>query len=197
MRMFRLQILALTLFAAVSLKASTPTVTLYPPVDPITKKYSEGKSCFSFKRGLLKEVTNSNNDWDLGYGFLSIDQQDWFRLHFARENRSVIKDLGQLKWDEPLTIPVLEPRPTVPNGQKPSVTIDASGDTGKAWAQNTQIFAKVVLGHMYLLHVKDEANDFYVMFRVEDFEQNKRCMISWRMIPAPKASEGSQHSHPF
>lgn len=173
--------------AATHLGASTPTVTLYPPTDPVTKKYDEGKSCFSFKRGLLKEVTRSTTDWDLGYGFLSIAEEDWFRLHFAPENRSVIKDLGQFNWDEPITVPVLEPRPPVPKGQQQSITIDSSGDTGKAWAENTRIFAKVVLGHMYLLHIKDESDDFYVMFRVEEFEQSNHCTISWRFVSPPKA----------
>jgi hypothetical protein len=92
--------------------ALAQTVTLSPPHDPTTKKYDEGKSCFSFKLGALKEVVlkqTKRNDWDLGYGFLSIGGQDWFRLHFA--SRSVIKDLGELKWDDPVTVPPLEPLP--------------------------------------------------------------------------------------
>src|SRR5215472_3849385 len=96
------------LLTAVLLSASTPNVTLYPPVDPVTNKYDEGKSCFSFKRGLLKEVTRTN-DWDLGYGFLSISEEDWFTVHIPAVNRSVVKDLGELNWDQPVTVPVLEP----------------------------------------------------------------------------------------
>src|SRR5262249_4317432 len=87
--------------------ALAQTVTLSPPFDPDRKKYDEGKACFSFKLGLLKEIVlkeTKRNDWDLGYGFLAIDGQDWFTLHFA--SRSVIKDLGELNWDSQVTVPV-------------------------------------------------------------------------------------------
>lgn len=185
MKVTRFATFFIALFAALTLSASTPTVTLYPPLDPTTKKYDEGRSCFSFKLGLLKEVTKDNNDWDIGYGFVAIDNQGWFRLHFAAENRSAIKDLGSHNWDEPVSVPVLAPRPPLEKGKEEHIAIDASADTHKTWAKNTQIFAKVVLGHMYLIHVKDDTTDFYVMFRVEEFEQHKYCKISWRPIPAP------------
>jgi hypothetical protein len=166
--------------------AVTPAqvVTMYAPMNPETKKYNEGKSCFNFKLGLVKEATKGNQDWDLGYGFLAIDNQDWFVLHYGDENRSVIKDLGELKWEDPLNIPILEPLPPVEKGQHRQITIDSSGDTHKAWAQSVPNFAKVFLGHIYLMRVKNEIEDFYVMFRVEDFEQRKRCAISWRLAPS-------------
>src|SRR5690242_11267489 len=110
MKILFYRVLCVLLTAAVCLSATTPTVTLYPPVDPITKKYDEGKSLFSFKRGLLKETTKSTSDWDLAYGFMVVNQEDWFGLHFGSENRSVIKDLGKFNWDEPFPVPVLELR---------------------------------------------------------------------------------------
>jgi hypothetical protein len=170
--------------------APSRTVTLRPPLDPVTKKYDEGKACFSFKLGMLKETVlkeTKKNDWDLGYGFVAISGEDWFRLHFAA--RSVMQDLGELDWDNPGTIPALEPLPPVPDGERRQVTIDASGDTHKEWAKTTRSFAKVILGHMYVLRVKYDASDFYVLFRVEEFEQNKRCTISWRVIPPPEVEE--------
>ncbi|HEV3041200.1 MAG TPA: hypothetical protein VHA33_25765 [Candidatus Angelobacter sp.] len=184
-----LRFLSIVILSAFCLSASTPTVTLYPPVDPVTKKYDEGKSCFSFKRAQLKEITKSNFEWDLGYGFLSIADEDWFTLHFKNVNRSVIKDLGELDWDKPFPVPMLEPRPPVETGKQPKVTIDSSADTHKAWAAATQDMAKVVLHHMYVLHLKDDADDFYVMFRVEELEQHTRCAISWRRVDAPKPQE--------
>jgi hypothetical protein len=45
------RILTIILLSTIGLGASTPMVTLYPPADPVTKKYDEGKSCFNFKRG--------------------------------------------------------------------------------------------------------------------------------------------------
>ena len=47
-------------------------------------------------------------------------------------------------------------------------------------------FEKVVLGNMYVMRVVDENNDFYVLFRVDEFESGKRVKFSWKRIPAPK-----------
>lgn len=180
-----LRVAIIILLGAISLLASTPTVTLYPPMDPASKKYDEGKSCFSFKRGLLKEITKSDFEWDLGYGFVSINDEDWFTLHFGRDNRSVMKDIGELDWDKPITVPLLEPRRLVENGKENPVTIDASADSHKAWAAATNSMAKVALHHMYALHLKDGTDDFYVLFRVEDLEPHKHCTLSWRRADAP------------
>lgn len=182
-----LQVAIIILLGAVCLLASTPTVTLYPPMDSVTKKYDEGKSCFSFKRGLLKEITKSDFEWDLGYGFLSVGEEEWFTLHFGRENRSVIKDMGEFDWDKPITIPALEPRPVIEKGSEKPITIDASADTHKAWAAPTNNMAKVALHHMYALHLKDATDDFYVLFRVEELEPHKHCTISWRRADVPGA----------
>src|SRR5215831_8889398 len=105
MRILALRILAIILLSAMHAAAFTQTVTLRPPRDPVTKKYDEGKACFSFKSGLLKEVTKK--DWELGYGFLRISEQDWFTVNTSRESRSVIKDLGELKWEDSFTVPPL------------------------------------------------------------------------------------------
>jgi hypothetical protein len=137
---------------------------------------------FSFKRGALKEVTKSAKDWDLAYGSMSIGDEDWFSLHFGPDTRTVIKDLGEFRSQDTFDIPVLEPRPPVDKSkwQPTIITSDVHG----AWTRTGE-FAKVILNHMYLMHVKDEWSDFYVMFRVDEFEQHKRCTISWRLFPAP------------
>jgi len=41
---------------AVCATALAQTVTLVPPVDPDTKKYDDGRSCFNFRLALLKEA---------------------------------------------------------------------------------------------------------------------------------------------
>jgi hypothetical protein len=177
---------------AVCANTVAQTVTLVPPVDPDTKKYDDGRSCFNFRLGLLKETVvkqTKKNDWDLGYGFLAIAEQDWFVLNRSAENRSVIKDLGERSWDNPGTIPTLEPLPILPKGERRQITVDSSGDTHRTWAKTTNLFAKVLVGHMYVLHIKNENDDSYVLFRVEELEQGKRCTISWRRIPSPEEQE--------
>lgn len=190
MKIFVSRILAVVAFSTICAAALTQTVTLVPPLDHATRKYDAGKSCFNFKLGQLKETAlkeTRSNDWHLGYGFLAIGDEDWFILHSS--TRSVIEDLSDRNWDNLGTIPVLEPLPPFPKDKPRQIVIDSSGDTHKTWAKATKIFAKAALGHMYVLHVKDDADDFYALFRVEELEQNKRCTISWRRIPSPEPPE--------
>lgn len=158
-------------------------VTLVPPVDPVTKKYDEGKATFSFKFGLTKKDTHG--PYDLGYGFLSISDEDWFRVNNLGLNRTVMKDLGELGWHDSFIVPVLIPLPHIEKDEHRVITVDASADTHKQWAELSSTFAKVALGHIYLIHVKTEIDDYYAMFRVEDFKQQAFCKISWRLLPAP------------
>lgn len=165
------------------------TAVLQPPHDKATGTHNEGRACFSFKYGVRKDAFNGDPplvDWDLGYGFAAINNQDWFILHNSNENRTVIRDLGQLNWSDSIEAPRLEPLPLLPKGQPRNVVIDTSGDTGKLWAKTTRIMAKVVRGHMYLMRIKDEETDFYALFRVDEFEQGSYCRISWKLIPSPK-----------
>jgi len=182
---------ALSTVCGVALAQPVRTVTLVPPVNPVTKKYSEGKSCFNFKLGLLKETLpkgiRKDAEWDLSYGFMSINYEDWFILHYA--SRSVIQDLGERDWDHPGVVPVLEPLPPFSKDKPREVTIDASADTHAKWARATHNMAKIVQGHMYALHVKNDIDDFYVMLLVDQLEQQKRCAISWRLVPAPAAQD--------
>ncbi|HEX8282731.1 MAG TPA: hypothetical protein VF588_05225 [Pyrinomonadaceae bacterium] len=54
------------------------------------------------------------------------------------------------------------------------------------------IFAKAVAGHMYVLHVVDEREDFYVLFRVESLVRGDNCTITWKRIPAPPAESAGR-----
>ena len=49
------------------------------------------------------------------------------------------------------------------------------------------MFVKAIVGHMYVIHVVNETDDFYVLFRVEEIERGSKCTISWRRVPAPTA----------
>jgi hypothetical protein len=183
MAILRLRLLPIILLVAF-FPAIAQTVTLYPPMDRDTKKYNEGKACFSFKYGLLKEVVKG--PCEFGYGFLSVSEEDWFTIPQINGVRTVMKDLGEHQWNEEIAVPVLEPLPEQPKGKPRDITVDASADTHKKWAAQTSIAAKVAIGHIYLVHVKDETADFYAMVRVEELEQQKHCTISWRLVPTPK-----------
>jgi hypothetical protein len=82
-------LLALTFYGSVTIgrteniqqninSAALQTVTLYPPHDKTSGKFDDTKACFSFKLGRYKLPDSA--DWDLGYGFVSISNEDWFRV---------------------------------------------------------------------------------------------------------------------
>ena len=161
--------------------------TLYPPHDKRSGKYDETRACFSFKLGMNK-LPNSI-DWDLGYGFMQIANEDWLRVGAGTaDQRSVMKELGAHNWSDSFDLPALEPLPQLKEGERRQITVDSSADTHDAWAKSTTQFAKAKVGHMYLMHVKNDGADFYVLFRVDQLEQGEQCTISWKLIPTPERS---------
>jgi hypothetical protein len=91
-----------------------------------------------------------------------------------------------LNWFDDYKIPVIVPLPKLEDGKKRNITVDSSGDTGKAWARENGIFVKAVVGHLYVMHVKDNDSDIYVMFRVESIERGDNCTISWHIVTSPE-----------
>lgn len=221
---FRRSILAL-LFGVVTIGSAAIShgqnpVTLYS----INKHRGEQRVfCMNFLSGAMGY---SGKPCDLRYGSLYVgDHLDWFESSGALGNRSVIKDLGELSWDEEFTIPVVQPLPKLRPGEQRHVTIDASGadgdegrpgedgrdgiggdgrlpSNGPTSTAKTSAparpkrdgklrvdpkFVKAIPGHMYVIRVVNEVDDFYVAFRVEEVERGSNCTISWRIVPAPLA----------
>ncbi len=161
-------------------KTSLQTVSLY---SPLSSKYDDTRAWFDFERG----ERTSKPTADLEYGCLRIGEDyDWFGVSQAKENRSLIRDLGELNWSDDYEVPVIEPLPKLEDGKTPRIIIDSSGDTGKAWAKSNGMFVKAIVGHLYAMHVKDTDSDFYVLFRVESIERGENCTISWKLADAPE-----------
>jgi hypothetical protein len=66
--------------------------------------------------------------------------------------------------------------------EKPTAAAKAKRD-GKPLVD--PVFVKAVLGHMYVIHVVDNARDLYALVRVEALERGDNCTVSWKLIPAP------------
>jgi hypothetical protein len=47
------------------------------------------------------------------------------------------------------------------------------------------MFVRAIPEHIYVIHVVDDARDFYALFRVEALQRGDQCTISWKLIPAP------------
>ncbi len=169
--------------------SSLQTVTLYAP---LANNHDFSRAFFDFERD--KRGTQSKHD--LFYGSMRIGEDyDWFSASQATDNRSLIRDLGELNWNDTFEVPVIEPLPKLEKGKRRSFTVDSSGDTGKAWAKSNGIFVKAVVGHLYVMHAKDSDSDFYVLFRVESIERGESCTISWKLTDASeKQSSGKDRA---
>ena len=172
--------------------------------------------CLNFRSGPSRS-TAEPCDLRYGSLYVGNDH-DWFQSSGARGHRSVIKDLGSLNWDQAFTVPVVTPLPKLQPGEQRKIAVDASGadgadgapgvdgdgglrprllETGSARPARSRLdgkprvdsmFAKAIVGHMYVIHVVHDTDDFYVVFRVEEVERGSSCTVSWRFVPDPALS---------
>jgi hypothetical protein len=125
------------------------------------RKYDDyEKATFSFQHGLRDDPKNvTHNDWDLLFG----NGDDVFDVTMVVD-RSRIRDLGAIDMDSLETIPAL-PAYETPTREKS---------------------LPAVVGHVYLVHTKDNNSDLYAIFRVEWLEPGDSCMIRWKVVPSPE-----------
>jgi hypothetical protein len=121
-------------------------------------------ACFSFEFGTNGEAALplTRNDWDIQFG--NSPDKDQFNVSMVGDDRSRIMDLGALNWSDNFQVPQLTPQP-VP-AIEPSVT--------------------AVVGHMYVVHTKDNDTDLYALFRVEALNPLKSVTITWKSIQSPQ-----------
>ncbi len=89
-----------------------------------------------------------------------------------------MKDLGTLDWPQVTSVPVLPARAAPLTG--------AIRFRARTFVAPEGSIVHAVPGHMYVLHVKDEGADYYVMFRVEEVTPAGECRMSWKRVPSPE-----------
>jgi len=172
------------LFAALGLNAfgatRSGTATLY---SPLKYKHEFNRASFDFSAGRLGTTTA----WQLMYGNLHAgDDWDWFATSGSAGERSVIRDLGLVRWSRRLHVPVLEPRPQLQPGQHEVVTVNTSGGEYDEWRDQNARFVRAVVGHTYALHVKNLSDDYYVLLRVDDIQRGDHCAFTWKRVKSPR-----------
>ncbi len=218
-------VVSLLATAAFAQGARVPPETNKVTLFAVNRYHSESQSCLKF--------APVSRGCHLRYGSLYAgDDWDWFDTASARENRTVVRDLGYLDWSDDFNVPVVAPFPKLLPGQQRSVTVDVSGADGAdglpglpgrdgADANGATlvkhaneaavvpqpvssrpkrdgkpkidpVFAKAILNHMYVVHVVDEVNDFYVLMRVEAVQRGDSCTVSWKVVPNPEAKLASR-----
>ena len=261
-------ILALSQIASVALAQTKPpdgltTLTLHspkkykvknaPPLPgrPDTWAYDVTRAYFDFSTGEFAAFGR----YDLSYGTLSDGHDDWFVVGIADDERTVIKDLGQLGWNDKFKAPIIPPLPELKTGEHRYFTINGKGPSqglpssirgapsardqyidvplnglpavpesnagagripdrlqfppsepqskpGKVGTGNLEmrmaigprnlessrpapLLARVLPGHLYLLHIVKPQSDFYVLVHVDQLIPGDNCTISWKRIPSP------------
>lgn len=79
-----------------------------------------------------------------------------------------------MNWSDIVEIPLL-PASTELEG----LIIPSKGHEG------SPNLARVVGGHLYVVHSKDRDSDFYTLFRVDNLVPSDQVTISWKGVPSP------------
>lgn len=145
------------------------------------------KANFNFQLGVRGDSVSpkTGNVYDIRYGGYSYNgDNDWIDVPIAHGSRSKIIDMGALDWADVFDVPVLHPSPEPYGGGRRSSF--GNGRVFQSWPEDTMV--KPAVGHMYLLHTKDNERDFYVMFRVEALKSGDEVTISWKVVPSPEGN---------
>ncbi|HVG29831.1 MAG TPA: hypothetical protein VM864_09050 [Pyrinomonadaceae bacterium] len=126
--------------------------------------------------------TQRRQRYDIRYGGASLNGDDnWLDVAERRGARSMIKDLGEMQWSEVSLVPILPASPYPHDG-----SLSYSFRRGVAKISPEGVVVRAAVGHMYVVHVKDQEADYYVMFRVEAIEPKGECTLSWKRVPSPE-----------
>lgn len=189
--------LALVVCAAHQARAQEEDLSIIPAKTATLFSQIEHKdfdrASFSFELGVLgdKKLLERRTHYDLRFGGVRVDNYDhWFDVGRGSGTRSQLKDLGELNWPDLYHVPVLFAN-AVPHDGLTGYKHD-KGRVVEITPANVNV--KAIAGHMYVLHVKDEKSDFYVLFRVESIKPEGECTISWKRVPSPVADQPTADS---
>ena len=144
-----------------------------------------GRAAFDFKEAIRSDHKDwrkrTRNQYHLLYGNHRVSgENDWLAVTENEDGRDRIKDIGEVEWAD---LCCATPLPTPPRGLG-GVRIPSRGESFESSSE--QRVTKAVKGHMYVVHVKNKSQDFYVMLRVEELEPGDHCTISWKLMPSPE-----------
>jgi hypothetical protein len=150
------------------------------------KQQSYEKSVFNFEYGVRGDAEFPEHRlvrYDIRYGGMSDGGDDrWLEIVYGRGVQSMIKDMGEMSWPEIYHVPILFASPDSHTG----MLAYSYKDGELATISPEGVVVKAVVGHMYVMHVKDHAKEYYVMLRVEAIDAKGECKFSWKNVPSPE-----------
>jgi hypothetical protein len=161
-------------------------ITLFSRAAYLTEKnQGYGRSAFNFQHSVRSDDKDwtriTRNYYSVLYGNISMNHDsDWFSVSSGGDEPSRIKDLGELRWSDAFYTPFLPANPRLYSG----IRDPRRGESYESSSEER--VTKVVVGHLYVVHIKNEVSDFYAMFRVDSLQPSDHCTISWKVVSSPE-----------
>ena len=133
--------------------------------------------------GQVQVVNLPKRRYSIAYGAFSRAPDDlWLHVEAAPVGgMGLLKDMGEMKWEEVDRMPALVLKPITPG-------ISFSINHGVRSVGPQGLIVRAVAGHLYAAQIKDDRTDYRVIFRVDSIDSNGDCNISWKRIPSKWAA---------
>ena len=133
--------------------------------------------------GQVQVVNLPKHRYSIAYrAFSSAPDDLWLHLEAAPVGgMGLLKDLGEMKWEEIDRMPALDLEP-ITSG------ISFSINHGMRSVGPQGMIVRALAGHVYAAQIKDDRTDYRVIFRIDSIDSNGDCNISWKRIPSKWAA---------
>jgi hypothetical protein len=154
-------------------KFKVPVVPPLPELKPGESRYiairSKGPA-----RGLPSDIRGAPSARDQ---FIDLPLND---LPMVRESNAGSQSPPPFQPSPPP--PQAKPRKAEAGNGEARITI---GPKNSKRSKPAPVLARVVLGHLYVIHVVKAQSDFYVLVHVDGLVPGDNCTSSWKRIPSP------------
>jgi hypothetical protein len=128
--------------------------------------------------GQVQVVNLPKQRYSIAYDAFSPTSDDlWLHVQAAPVGgMGLLKDMGEMKWEEIDRMPALILKPITPG-------ISFSMNHGIRSVGPQGLIVRALAGHLYAAQIKDDRTDYRVIFRIDSIDSNGDCSISWKRIP--------------
>lgn len=129
--------------------------------------------------GQVQAVNLPKRRYSIAYDAFSSTPDDlWLHVVAAPVGgMGLLKDMGEMKWEEVDRMPALVLKPITPG-------ISFSINHGMRSVGPQGLIVRALAGHVYAAQIKDDRTDYRVIFRIDSIDPNGDCNISWKRVPS-------------
>jgi hypothetical protein len=133
--------------------------------------------------GQVQVVNLPKRRYSIAYSSFSTTPDDlWLHLQAAPVGgMGLLKDMGEMKWEEIDRMPALVLEPITPG-----ISFSINHRTRSVGPKG--LIVRALAGHVYAAQIKDDRTDYRVIFRIDSIDADGDCHISWKRIPSKWAA---------